>query len=313
MRVFPEPALAALVGGIGLGVWLDTSSVSPWPLLMLALAGLALAAALRLLRLPAAPVLLAAVLLVGVWRAELASATAEAAPAVTSADAAAVVRITDAPAPSPGGRYRFRATVVAAGDGVPGSVPVGTGLLVYALPPAELTAQRTPPYLRYGDIIRVSGRLEVPQAAGDFDYAAWLQGQGIAAVWWARETTAADTGGGNLPDGNRADGDRADSSPSYRERAAAALHGIRTALAGAINRALPAPQSGLAQALLLGMRAELPAAVRDDFRTAGMSHLLAISGLHIGIVMALTLGAAQAAAGRGSPAAIIATAAVVWG
>ena len=339
MRVFPEPALAALVGGIGLGVWLDAPLASPLPLLMLALAGLALAAVLRLLRLPAGPVLLAAALLVGVWRAELASGAGEAAPVVTGADAVAVVRITDAPAPAPGGRYRFRATVVDAGDGVPGSVPVGTGLLVYALPPAELTAERAPPYLRYGDIIRVSGRVEVPQAAGDFDYAAWLQGQGIAAILWARETETAETrarardaGGGYRSSSDRADGDRgygepggrdqadsslsysdrAGSSPSYRERAAAALHGVRTALAGAINRALPAPQSGLAQALFLGIRAELPAAVRDDFRTAGMSHLLAISGLHVGIVMALTLGAAQAAAGRGSPAAIIATAAVVW-
>ena len=313
MRVFPEPALAALVGGIGLGVWLDTPPEAPRILLLLALAGLALAAGLRLLRLPAAPVLLAALLLAGVWRAEAAEATAvAAAPVVTGADAVAAVRITDAPAAAPGGRYRFRAVAVDTGDGIPGSVPAGTGLLVYALPPGELTAGRTPPYLRYGDIIRVSGRLEVPQADGDFDYAAWLQGQGIAAILWARETEAGVTEGRDAG-GGRSDSGRADSGRSYGERAAAALHGVRTALAGAINRALPAPQSGLAQALFLGIRAELPAAVRDDFRTAGMSHLLAISGLHVGIVMALTLGAAQAAAGRGSAAAVIVTAAVVWG
>ena len=301
MRAFPEAALAALVGGIGLGLWLDTPLAAPLPLLILALAGLALAAGLRLLRLPAAPVLLAALLLVGVWRAE--APASDMAPVVTGADASAVVRITDAPAPAPGGRYRFRAVAVDAGDAIPGSVPAGTGLLVYALPPAELTAERTPPYLRYGDIIRLSGRLEVPQPAGDFDYAAWLQGQGIAAILWARETQGRDTGGGDWPNSDR----------GYGERAAAALHSIRTALAGAVNRALPAPQSGLAQALFLGIRAELPAAVRDDFRTAGMSHLLAISGLHVGIVMSLTLGAAQAAAGRGSAAAVIVTAAVVWG
>ena len=308
MRAFPEPALAALVGGIGLGLWLDTPLAAPLPLLMLALAGLALAVGLRLLRLPAAPVLLAALLLAGVWRAEAAAPASDMAPVVTGADASAVVRITDAPAPSPGGRYRFRAVAVDAGDGVAGSVPAGTGLLVYALPPADLTAERTPPYLRYGDIIRLSGRLEVPQPAGDFDYAAWLQGQGIAAILWARETQAwatqgRDTGGGDWPNSDR----------GYGDWAAAQLHGIRTALAGAVNRALPAPQSGLAQALFLGIRAELPATVRDDFRTAGMSHLLAISGLHVGIVMSLTLGAAQAAAGRGSAAAVVVTAAVVWG
>ena len=94
--------------------------------------------------------------------------------------------------------------------------------------------------------------------------------------------------------------------------AAAALHRVRGALAQGIQQSVAAPQSGLAQALLLGIRAELPPALRESFRDAGMSHLLAISGLHVGVVMALALGLGQCIAGRGNPRAILAAALIVW-
>ena len=72
MRLFPEPALAVLLAGAGLGLWLDAPLPAAHPLLLLALAGLALAAVLRTLRLPAGPALLAAILLLGIWRGETA-------------------------------------------------------------------------------------------------------------------------------------------------------------------------------------------------------------------------------------------------
>lgn len=290
MRLFPELTLAAFVAGVALGLGLDLPLPSPWPLLLLTLAAAAAAIGLKALRLPAGPMLLAAVLLLGLWRAEV--ATPPPLPAVPAGSAVSVtVLITDAPAPS-GSRLRFRGRVVASAAGRYSSVPAGTNLLVYALPPPELAARRGRPHLRYGDTLRLSGRLEQPQPIGDFDYAAWLESQGIAAVLWAQESEAVSIGGGSPP--------------------AAALHRLRGALASALQRAIPSPQSGLAQALFLGIRAELPRPVSESFRTAGMSHLLAISGLHVGIVMALTLAAAQALMGRDHPAAIAVTAAVLW-
>ncbi|MEM7036343.1 MAG: ComEC/Rec2 family competence protein [Bacteroidota bacterium] len=41
---------------------------------------------------------------------------------------------------------------------------------------------------------------------------------------------------------------------------------------------------GLSQAMLLGDRTELAAETRSDFQKAGLSHVLAISGMHVGIV-----------------------------
>ena len=289
MRTFPEIAVAAVIAGVGLTLWFDTALGSPWPLLMLGLAAVALAVGLKVAGIPAAPVVLGAALILGAWRGELAADTS--APLVPEGPAAVTVLVADAPTAS-GSRVRFRGEVAADPMREPGSVPVGTGLLVYALPPPDLAALRGTPHVRYGDTLRLSGALEIPEPIGDFDYAAWLEAQGIAGVLWARETETVSTGDGH--------------------RAMSALHRLRASLASALQRAMPAPESGLAQALLLGIRTELPAEVKDSFRTAGMSHLLAISGLHVGIVLALALGIGSATLGNGNPLVIFGAMATVW-
>ena len=290
MRLFPEATLATFVAGVGLAVWLKAPSGAPIAVLLLGLAALTLAVGLRQLRLPAAPMLVAAALLLGFWRVE--ASPAPTLPIVpTGADVTVTLIVTDAPEAA-GSRLRFRGRALDADDPLQSDVPAGTNLQVYTLPPPELVAQRSPPYLRYGDTLRLSGRLERPQPIGDFDYAAYLESQQISGVLWARQSQLVDTGGGSF--------------------AAAALHRARGALAQGIQQSVAAPQSGLAQALLLGIRAELPPALRESFRDAGMSHLLAISGLHVGVVMALSLGLARCVAGRGNPWVIVAAALIVW-
>ena len=290
MRLAPDLILAALIVGVGVGVWFGWPQSSALPLLLLALAALGFALAFRLFGLPAGPMLLVAALLFGVWRAE--STADPALPAVlTGSNVTAAVLIADAPATSDS-RHRFRGRVVADANSGPSSLPTGANLLVHTLPPDELVAQRSRPFLRYGDTLRVSGSVERPEPIGDFDYAAWLESQGIAGVMWARQAELVATNGGARP--------------------TAMLHSVRTALASAIQRSIPEPQAGLAQALLLGIRSELPQLVKESFRTAGMSHLLAISGLHVGVVMALTLAATSAIAGRNNPWAIATAGLVVW-
>ncbi len=290
MRLVPDLILAAVIAGVGLGIWLNPALSSHWPLLLLALAATFMAVGMRVFGIPAGPAVLAGALVLGVWRADVADIPAL--PVVpTGAGVQATVVVTDAPATT-GGGYRFRAQVAPDDDGGVGSLPAGTNLLVYALPPDALVAERSPPFLRYGDTLLVSGNVERPEPIGDFDYAAWLESQGIAGVIWSRQVEFVATGGG---------------SPLK-----AGLHGIRTKMASAIQRSISEPPAGLAQALLLGIRSELPQPVKESFRTAGMSHLLAISGLHVGVVMALTLTAATGLVGRNNPWAILAAAVVVW-
>ena len=60
---------------------------------------------------------------------------------------------------------------------------------------------------------------------------------------------------------------------------------LRSRLSAVVQGQMPDPvMAGLAQAMLLGDRSGLEQATREDFRKAGLSHVLAISGLHIGIL-----------------------------
>ncbi|HYD99580.1 MAG TPA: ComEC/Rec2 family competence protein, partial [Alphaproteobacteria bacterium] len=62
---------------------------------------------------------------------------------------------------------------------------------------------------------------------------------------------------------------------------------LRETIAARIDGALSGPSAPLAAALLTGERAAIPAKVLDDMRDAGLAHLLAISGMNIGIVAGL--------------------------
>ena len=53
---------------------------------------------------------------------------------------------------------------------------------------------------------------------------------------------------------------------------------------------LPGSEGAIAATLLTGSTASIPETDRAAFRDSGLAHLLAIAGLHIGIVMALVFG-----------------------
>jgi len=55
-----------------------------------------------------------------------------------------------------------------------------------------------------------------------------------------------------------------------------------------IDQAAPATTQGLYKALLLGEKNEIPRPVLENFTTSGVMHLLAISGLHIGLLALCT-------------------------
>jgi competence protein ComEC len=62
------------------------------------------------------------------------------------------------------------------------------------------------------------------------------------------------------------------------------LNNVRQALAALIDRAGRGPSAAVLKALVIGDRTALSSEVRDEFNRAGVGHVLAISGLHIGIV-----------------------------
>ncbi len=73
--------------------------------------------------------------------------------------------------------------------------------------------------------------------------------------------------------------------------AARLMQRLREAIAARIAAVLPAAEAGIATTLLTGDPSAVPAADKQAFRDSGLAHLLAIAGLHIGIVMGLVFGA----------------------
>ena len=95
-------------------------------------------------------------------------------------------------------------------------------------------------------------------------------------------------------------------------RLRSALFGVRRSLHASLGRTTPEPEASLGQALVLGMRDAIPDAVLDDFRKTGTSHLLAISGLHVGVLMALVLPMSARIFGRRRSLYLIAPLVAVW-
>jgi competence protein ComEC len=65
---------------------------------------------------------------------------------------------------------------------------------------------------------------------------------------------------------------------------------LRETVATRITTALPGARGAIAATLLTGLGAAIPPVDRAAFQASGLAHLLAVAGLHIGIVMGLVFG-----------------------
>ena len=165
-------------------------------------------------------------------------------------------------------------------------------LLVSARATSEIAQWRQAPYFRYGDKLRVEGRISEPPELDGFDYAAYLARQGIVEVLDARRVTLIREGEGSV---------------FYRM-----LYGMRRKLAASIATVVPEPQAALGQATLLGLRRNIPQDLNEAFRRTGTAHLLAISGLHVGVLLGISLAGSATLLGRKQHLHLIAPLIIIW-
>lgn len=79
-------------------------------------------------------------------------------------------------------------------------------------------------------------------------------------------------------------GQRVEVDLSLRERFSASIESMRRKIAQRVITAAPENTAGLQAALLTGIRDHIPEEQTESLRASGLAHILAISGLHMGMV-----------------------------
>ncbi len=129
---------------------------------------------------------------------------------------------------------------------------------------------------QYGDIVRLAVRLRVPRnfhTPGSFDYVGYLARRDIflsAFVWDDDEIAKIGTHSGSLR--------------SWLEH-------TRRTIGIFFDSQLDSHTAAILRALIIGDASGISQELRDTFARAGVAHVLAISGLHIGLVAAAAYGA----------------------
>ncbi|MCK5241625.1 DNA internalization-related competence protein ComEC/Rec2 [bacterium] len=127
-----------------------------------------------------------------------------------------------------------------------------------------------------GDVVSARGsltRIPAPMNPGEFDYAAYLRQQGIFAklrVYAVQDIELL--------------------QPVSRGSPRFWLQWLHCQWRQSIQLYVPEPEKNLILAMVLGIRAGLTPWQRNRIAKAGLAHILAISGMHVGIVFMLVLG-----------------------
>ena len=127
--------------------------------------------------------------------------------------------------------------------------------------------------LAYGQVVSVRGLLVVPEGKrnpGGFDYRAFLETRGMAAAFYGEANS--------LVSGGFSEG----LSPVRL----LALE-LKDKMKAVLQTHLPPDAGGLLVAILFGERQALDPGVEEGVRRSGVAHMMAVSGLHIGLLAAL--------------------------
>ncbi|HMB66306.1 MAG TPA: ComEC/Rec2 family competence protein [Patescibacteria group bacterium] len=133
-----------------------------------------------------------------------------------------------------------------------------------------LVTTRLYPEYDYGEKILLTGELQRPPDFPDFAYSRYLAKSDIYTVSYYPGIEKR----GEAP---------LDWGQKIRQR----VFSFKNRAISIINKGLGEPQAALVKAMVLGDKSMVPQGLKEDFSRAGISHITAISGMHIGILAAL--------------------------
>ncbi|KAB8127567.1 DNA internalization-related competence protein ComEC/Rec2 [Gracilibacillus oryzae] len=142
-----------------------------------------------------------------------------------------------------------------------------TLIKVYYFPDQESSSDKKVKTLRHGSLCTVNGSFQTDLYAsnpGEFDYGEFLSDQGIAGQFVISDMQKTNCEG-----------------QSFLQH----LYDWRNQLLEQVNQHADSFTYGWINALLFGDRKQLPEATITLFQDWGLSHLLAISGLHVGLLL----------------------------
>jgi competence protein ComEC len=149
------------------------------------------------------------------------------------------------------------------------------------------------PSLAYGDLLEVTGTLELPpDDLNGFNYRSYLESQGIYTSMYYPDVELISEGQGQQP--------------------LQAIYSLRHRLGEALRQSLPEPESSLARGILLGLRGDIPDSMNEAFQRSGTTHILAISGQNMAIIAGIVLSVATRLFGKHRPTYFIITLAILW-
>src|SRR5690606_28889479 len=124
------------------------------------------------------------------------------------------------------------------------------------------------PEYAYGDVLSLRGNLVKPAVFEKFSYADYLAKDGIFAVMYQPRVFVLEKSSSLLD-------------------AWAWIFGLKHAIRDAVEQLFGEPGAGIVLGLLLGMRASIPDVLMDDFQRSGLTHILAISGYNITLLITI--------------------------
>lgn len=127
--------------------------------------------------------------------------------------------------------------------------------------------------LTYGQNVSLRGLLVVPDGKrnpGGFDYRAYLERRGMAAAFYGEPRSLV----------------AGDFSSEFSPVRLFALE-LKKTMQAVLQNHLPPRAGGLLVAILFGERQALDPAVEEAVRRSGVAHMMAVSGLHVGLLAAL--------------------------